>query len=106
MLVFDRSQVAEPAPKKAFRLYWEISGPLTAAVILFSLYWLFWPSSVGVRQGMRTFNDKFRQKLDDSDNLTGHEAMDHTAVGKHTKRKFQIRSLLKADTYQINTLSR
>jgi hypothetical protein len=70
-----------PAPAKGFPLYWEITGPLTAAVLLFGLYSLFWPPS---------------KQLNGSDNLTDHKAMDYT--------HFKIRDLLKADTYQINTL--
>jgi hypothetical protein len=77
MPVLDRSL----DPEKGFRRYWEIAGPLTAAVLLFGLYSLFWPPS---------------KQLNGSDNLTDHEAMDHT--------RFQIRDLLKADTYKINTL--
>jgi hypothetical protein len=95
MPVLDWAKVATPAPSNGFRLYWEITGPLTVAVLLFGLYWLFWES----------FASRLHSRAEASEFVLLNEPVDHGGtMNTLRERRLRFRDFFKGETYQINVM--
>lgn len=103
MPVLDWDLAKHAALAKGFRLYWEITGAMTAAVLFFGVYWLFRES---IPDYPKSLFNKFHRRTDMPGDLAMVEPVDLEQARKADTHHAWFWNLFKRESYQVNVIPR